>query len=109
MTEGDLKAAILSEFLRIGVTAWKVSQGRRGRIQLGVYSQRNPVGFPDLLCCVGGVFVAIEVKLPGKEEAGKHVAAQKKCRGDIRVAGGIAEVVTSVQGAIDVVMRVRSP
>jgi pantoate kinase len=46
-------------------------------------------GVPDFLCCVGGLFVAIEAKA-GK---GTTTALQEKNMRDIRAAGGIAAVV----------------
>lgn len=46
-------------------------------------------GVPDFLCCVGGVFIAIEAKA-GK---GKTTGLQDKHLSDIRKAGGLALVV----------------
>jgi Holliday junction resolvase len=50
------------------------------------------VGIPDLLCCIGGVFVAVEVKQPGK----KPTAIQEAKMAEIRAAGGRSFAVTSL-------------
>ena len=52
-------------------------------------------GVPDFLCCVGGLFIAIEAK------AGKGIptALQEKNLREIRAAGGVAAVVN--EGNLD--------
>lgn len=49
----------------------------------------TPVGIPDILACVNGHFVAIEVK----NETGKPSEIQLYTLQDIRNAGGTAEIV----------------
>lgn len=59
------------------------------------------VGIPDILMCIPyqklstnpGLFVAIEVKQPGK----KPTPVQVQCIEEIRAAGGVAFVATSVE------------
>lgn len=46
-------------------------------------------GVPDFLCCMGGLFVAIEAKANGN----KPTALQEKNMREIRAAGGVAIVV----------------
>ena len=53
-------------------------------------------GVPDLICCVNGAFVALEVKRP---ELGRLTDLQALTIERIREAGGVAEVVTSVEEA----------
>jgi VRR-NUC domain len=49
-------------------------------------------GIPDLLVCLRGRFVGLEVKLPGNSPS----PLQEKVLREIKRSGGIAEVVTSV-------------
>ena len=55
-----------------------------------------PVGTPDLIACVGGRFIALEIKQPGRypEPAQRHVIQQ------IKTAGGVAEVVRSEEDLV---------
>lgn len=52
-------------------------------------------GIPDLLVCLRGRFVGLEVKLPGKENTVSPL--QEKVLREIKAAGGVAEIVTSVE------------
>lgn len=52
-------------------------------------------GTPDLLVCYKGRFIALEVKLPGKEN--NTTELQMYQIGKIREAGGLAVVVSSVE------------
>lgn len=61
------------------------------------------VGLPDLIGCVKGRFVAIEVKLPGKERNLKPI--QKLVIRMIVRAGGIAFMSTSVEDVLDQVSK----
>lgn len=49
-------------------------------------------GVPDIICCYKGLFIAFEVKT----DDGKTTALQEATIKRIRKAGGIAEVVRSV-------------
>ena len=50
-------------------------------------------GVPDIICCYKGLFIAFEVKA----ESGKATSLQDATIKRIRKAGGIAEVVRSVE------------
>lgn len=50
-------------------------------------------GVPDILACINGRFVGIEVKRPG----GKVSALQKYNIEQIRASGGVAFVATSIE------------
>ena len=53
----------------------------------------NPLaGFPDILICLGGRFIGVEVKLPG----GKVGPIQAITHDAIREAGGIVHVIHSL-------------
>ena len=83
--EKDIVAAILQILKkRPRCFAWKTHGGMYGT-----------AGIPDIIACMGGRFVALEVKQPG----GKPTRLQEITLGKIREAGGIAAVVTSVEEA----------
>lgn len=63
-------------------------------------------GLPDLICCVDGLFVGMEVKHP--ETEGNLSARQRLVQNDIRKAQGIAEVVTCVDDALEIIARLRA-
>lgn len=50
-------------------------------------------GYPDVLCCVNGHFVSLEVK----QEGGRVSPLQLRRIAEIREAGGCAEVVRSLE------------
>lgn len=54
--------------------------------------ETNRRGTPDIIACVAGVFVGIEVKRPGKAPS----VIQSAQLGDIEAAGGVAFVASSV-------------
>lgn len=62
-------------------------------------------GVPDLLCCVRGRFVALEVKQPGAymTKVQHHMAEQ------IEAAGGTVRAVRSVDEALEVVRGIITP
>lgn len=70
------------------------------KIHGGTYQSR---GLPDIIGCYNGAFFGLEVKLPGKEQTLTLLQAKKLQ--DIKDAGGIAAMVTSVNEAIKVVKR----
>lgn len=83
--EKDIVAAILRYLKhRPRCFAWKTHGGMYGT-----------AGIPDIIACVGGRFVALEVKQPG----GKLSRLQEITLGKIRAAGGVAAMVTSVEEA----------
>lgn len=83
--EKDIVAAILRLLKkRPRCFAWKTHGGMYGT-----------AGIPDIIACVDGRFYAFEVKQPG----GKLSRLQEITLGKIRVAGGVAAMVTSAEEA----------
>ena len=66
------------------------------KYQAGPYSQ---TGVPDLLLCVHGMFVALEVKRKG----GRTKAIQREVMKNMTSAGAVCEVVHSLSEAKEVV------
>lgn len=64
----------------------------------GIY---GTAGIPDIIACIGGRFIAFEVKT----EKGKPTKLQEVAIRDIIKAGGVALVVTSVEEVKDVITR----
>lgn len=52
-------------------------------------------GLPDLIVCYRGRFIAIEVKVPGKEDTATD--AQVQCLKEIADAGGVSMIASSVK------------
>lgn len=79
----------------------RVEQGKilRWLEERGVYVFKtintNKAGIPDILCCFNGKFIALEVKRVGLEH--KLTEMQKLNIKKIRGAGGIAEVVSTLE------------
>ena len=66
-----------------------------GAVVFKIHGGDNPfqeVGIPDLLCCLKGIFIAIEVKMPGEQPS----AAQASTLRRIARAGGYAFTAHSV-------------
>jgi hypothetical protein len=72
--------------------------GRPFKIQ-GMDESFQEVGIPDLLVCYQGIFLGLEVKLPGE----KPSPIQRQVLKSIEVAGGVARVVCSVE-EVDVIL-----
>lgn len=64
------------------------------KVHGGMYQQN---GIPDLLGCVRGHYVALEVKVP--ERADRVTKLQEQTIREIEDAGGVARVVTSIEEA----------
>ena len=67
-------------------------------------------GIPDLLICIDGLLVGMEIKFvhPGESRAharNRATVQQRKKIRDIIAAGGMAGVVTSVEEALDLINR----
>lgn len=83
--EKDIVAAILRHLKhRPRCFCWKTHGGMYGT-----------AGIPDIIACVDGRFVGLEVKQPG----GKLSQLQETTIEKIRTAGGVAAMVTSVDEA----------
>lgn len=63
----------------------------------------NMSGFPDLLLCYLGYFVALEIKTP----VGKPTEQQLKVIEDIKEAQGMAYLVTSVEEVIHILHEIK--
>ena len=76
----------------------------KGLKDAGVYAHKNIVsnkkGIPDIICCVRGTYVALEVKRPG----GKPTELQLYNLEQIRKSGGIAEIVYSLE-EVQIILR----
>lgn len=88
-SEADLVRKIKKALIADGAYAAKIHGGRFS------------AGVPDLLVCVRGCFVGLEVKLPGKEKT--VTALQEQNITAIVYADGVAKVVTSVKQAKEAV------
>jgi Holliday junction resolvase len=77
----------------------------KGLKEAGIYAHKNIAtnrsGIPDIIACVDGAYVALEVKSPG----GKPTELQLYNIEQIRKSGGIAEIVYSWE---DVAKLIRS-
>lgn len=84
----------------------RVIKALRGRGCV-VYSQvaglGGLAGRPDLVACVQGRFVALELKRPG----GRPTPLQLRRLDEVRAAGGIAAVVHSVEDALRTIEEIR--
>lgn len=65
--------------------------------------QFGTAGIPDIIACVGGRFVAFEVKA----ERGKLTVLQAVTLRQIQAAGGIAEVVRSADEARAIIEKLK--
>lgn len=68
-------------------------------------SRYGRAGIPDLLVCLDGVFLALEVKLPGK----KTTKLQDRELDAIEHAGGFARVVQSVEDVHATIREAKGP
>lgn len=93
MKESDLSKKIALKMRQRGAWAVKIAGG-----------PRQGAGLPDIIGCYMGVFLGLEVKLPGKE---KTVTVLQQARLDaINNAGGLGRMVTSWEGAEEVLAEV---
>ena len=85
MTEKDIVAAIMRYLKTVpDCFAWKEHGGMYGT-----------AGLPDVICCINGRFVGLEIKTP----KGKATALQTAVLRKIRDSGGVARIVRSVEEA----------
>lgn len=82
---------------------WNEHQERPDKVAYGV----GGPGGSDLIACVGGRFVALEVKAPGASTKPARAALQAQFRALVRANGGFATVVRSVDEALAAVARAR--
>lgn len=88
--EGEIKDAICKYLRTLAPDLWFY------RAQGGAYG--HP-GVPDIVCCYRGRWVGLEVKTP----TGRVSGFQTQCREDVMSAGGVYEVVRSVDDARKVI------
>ncbi len=81
--EGEIKDSICAYLRSLSPELWYY------RAQGGAYG--HP-GVPDLVCCLKGRWVGLEVKTP----RGRVSGFQESCQEQVREAGGIYEIVRSV-------------
>lgn len=86
------------------VNAIRRELGRRGIYVVKIHGDPyQPSGEPDLLCCIRGRFVALEVKVGDNQPT----ILQRHQLRLIRDAGGLAVVVWSVEQALEAIEHVR--
>lgn len=61
----------------------------------------TPAGVPDLIGCISGFFIALEVKNPGENPS----VIQSRVINRIQLAGGISGVITSFEEAVQLIDR----
>ena len=94
MLEKDIVAAIMRHLKVVPECfAWKSHGGMYGT-----------AGLPDIICCIGGKFVAFEVKTP----SGKLTKLQETTLNRIQRAKGIAYKVTSLQEVKEIIKNLNS-
>ena len=93
MKEADLQRAIQRYLKSEGHFVFKVHGG----------PMMMP-GLPDLIACVDGQFVGLEVKQPG----GKPTLIQEAVLEKIRASHGVASVVCSVEDVEDVLRTLKT-
>lgn len=91
MTEKSITAAIMRYLKTVPhCFCWKQHGGQYGT-----------AGLPDIICCIGGRFVAFEVKTP----SGKLTKLQESTLKKINAAKGEAFKVTSLQEVRDIIQN----
>lgn len=73
------------------------------KIHGGTFQSR---GLSDIVSCLDGFFISLEVKVPGKEKTVSDL--QRKKLWQIYDAGGVGMMVTSVEEALRVVRDVKA-
>ena len=104
VTEGHIQDAIrLALTDEPGLVVWRnntgIAEHRGARVRYGL-----AVGSADLIGCLGGRFVALEVKAP----AGRTSPEQRQWLDLVRRNGGFAAVVRSVDEARAAIARART-
>lgn len=80
---------------------------KRGHFAVKIHGGPNqPAGLPDINACIHGHYVGIEMKAPGKESTLTDRQA-KKLR-DIKRAGGVTAVCTSVSQVENLAKRIEA-
>lgn len=95
MNEKTLTTKILKELRAHGAYAVKTHGG-----------MYQTAGLPDIAGCYLGMFFGLEVKVPGREKTVTKI--QSATLAQIRAAGGMALVITTVERALDVLDSIAS-
>lgn len=101
LCETDIQNGILSYLSRLHNQGklWYVRAGSGViKTEAGNWFKSGTPGCPDILCCVNGRFVGIEVKTA----KGKLTDAQVACHAQIEACGGIVFVARSVDDVISI-------
>lgn len=93
--ESRISRAILDYLKRQRIFAFKVHGG-----------PNQMAGLPDILACVDGIFVGLEVKVPGKRH--NTSLKQKRVHQLIGESGGLAFVVCSVPEVEALIVDIRA-
>mgnify|MGYP000721058787 CR=1 FL=1 len=108
--EKDIQKSIIQYLQFAGCAVVRVNSGAvaiKGKRSRFIKFNDSP-GCSDLLCCIEGRFVAIEVKRPASRTEAKHLAEQQAFQERIRKSGGYGYFVTSVKEVVDIVEKIRS-
>jgi hypothetical protein len=93
--EKDIQRQVLDYLALVGAWPVRINSGAMQGTHAGkkwFMRMNSQPGCPDVLCCLGGRFVGIEVKRGGGIATDKQLSALDA----IRRAGGVAFVATSV-------------
>lgn len=93
MTEAEITKKSVKALRKRGHFATKIHGG-----------PHQPAGLPDIVACICSHFVGIEMKAPGKENTLTERQA-KKLR-DIKSAGGVGVLCTSVEQVEELAERI---
>lgn len=98
--EKDIQTQIL-DWLRLhGAVAIRINSGAFSGVHNGkkrFVRMNDTPGCSDILACVGGTFVAIEVKKPGGRTDAKRALMQQSFLEGVSRAGGVGVIVESLQ------------
>jgi hypothetical protein len=92
-SEHSIQSSILKHCQRPGIRLIRINSGSTSHRVKGA-----PAGTSDLIGWKDGIFVAIEVKKPGKDAT----PLQQAFLDDVKAAGGISGVARSVEEAVDI-------
>lgn len=92
--EGKLKARIKAYLQGEGAVIWAIHGGG---------DPFQEAGIPDLIGCWRGHFLALEIKLPGRERTATPLQVRNLQL--IERAGGIAGIVTSIDDVKDLLAK----
>jgi hypothetical protein len=84
-----------------GCEAWRCNTGKRGGVRFGLQNlKKKTAGTPDLIGIVDGVFLGVEVKMPGEwpnEDQEARLEQIRKLGGIAIVGRDVKEVIKTVQ------------